>query len=191
MCTTLLKYSQLKGEDCASVDKPPNHKLFDPNTPKLSPVLQRRLDNENAKNAKAIASTVPVAPVINFSFGKEIIEMFRPHPAAVPTTPPATVAATAPAPASPARSATARSTYDLQCPTLLQANRTTGPDMPIAQFCIEYELGKGIEEKLVKNSYLHTRVLHFVTIEELKEMKFRFGEVALLRDAVERWSAAL
>jgi hypothetical protein len=177
----LLTYLQLRGEDCASVEKPPNHKLFDPHTPKLSAVLQRRLDNENAKNMKAISATVPAAPIINFTFGKEIVEMFHPRPAAV----------LAPAPAPPARSASAHSTYDLQCPTLLQASRTAGPDAPIAEFCVEYGLGKGIEEKLTENSYLHTRVLRFITIEGLKEMKFRLGEIALLRDAVEKWSTAL
>ena len=63
--------------------------------------------------------------------------------------------------------------------------------MPITQFCVEYDLGKGIEEKLTENSYLHMQVLHFITIEELKEMKFCLGEIVLLRDAVEKWSMAL
>jgi hypothetical protein len=51
---------------------------------------------------------------------------------------------------------------------------------------LEYELGKGIEKKFIENSYLHTCVLCFLTIDELKEMRFRLGEIAALRDAAEQ-----
>jgi hypothetical protein len=67
----------------------------------------------------------------------------------------------------------------------------SGEDMPITQFCAKYELGKGVLEKFEENSYSHARMLRFVTIEELKEMKFRLGEIAALRDAVDRWSHKL
>jgi hypothetical protein len=41
---------------------------------------------------------------------------------------------------------------------------------------------------LEENSYVHARTLRFVRIDELKEMCFRFGEIAAFRDAVEVWS---
>ena len=83
-----------------------------------------------------------------------------------------------------------RPTYDLKCPTLLPSNRSAGEDMPIADFCDAYDLVRPIQEKLVNNGYLHSRLLRFVAIEDLKEMKFLLGEVAALRDAVDRWSQA-
>ena len=94
-------------------------------------------------------------------------------PVAVPKTPPCTPP---------------RSTYDLQCPTLLPANRAAGTDMPIADFCAAFDLVQMIEDKLVENGYLHSRFLHFVTIDELKQMNFRLGEIAAIRDGVDRWS---
>jgi hypothetical protein len=47
---------------------------------KLSPMLQWRLDAQNAK-----ANPVATAPVFNFSIGKEIVEFFNPR-ARVPAT---------------------------------------------------------------------------------------------------------
>ena len=150
---------------------------------KLSPVLQRRLEAENSKKAAATA-----APVFNFSIGKDIIDLLRPQPAA-----PAPVAAV-PAvaiPQSPPRSPRrAMQSYDLNCPTLLQGNRNAGIDMMMKDFCIEYGVENGAEEKLAINSYGHARLLSFVTIQELKDMCFLRGEIASLRDAVHKWSVA-
>jgi hypothetical protein len=69
---------QLKGEECVTIDRPPNHKLFDLNAPKLTPVLQHQLDAENAKNLKAPAVAAP-ALVINFTIRKDIVELFQLH----------------------------------------------------------------------------------------------------------------
>jgi hypothetical protein len=55
-------------------------------------------------------------------------------------------------------------------------------------FCAEYDLGDNILSKLIKNAYKEARFLRFVTIAELKEMGFQLGEIAAIRDAVERWS---
>lgn len=98
-------------------------------------------------------------------------------------------AAPNPVPKTPPRTLP-RSTYDLHCPTLLPANRTASLDMPIPEFCAEFELVRTIEDKLIENGYLHARFLRFVTIEELKQMKFLLGEIAAIRDGVDRWSNA-
>jgi hypothetical protein len=49
-------------------------------------------------------------------------------------------------------------------------------------------LGDNIHSKFINNAYKEARFLRFVTIAELKEMGFQLGEIAALRDAVERWS---
>lgn len=63
--------------------------------------------------------------------------------------------------------------------------------MPLTQFCDIYHLSPTILEKLHENLYTDARAFRFVTIEELREMKFRLGEIAALRDAVELWSVSL
>jgi hypothetical protein len=80
--------------------------------------------------------------------------------------------------------------YDLNCPTLVQGNRNPGIDMTIKDFCTQYGVETGAEERLVMNSYGHARLLSFVTIQELKDMNFLPGEIASLRDATHKWSVA-
>ena len=137
-------HHQLKGEESASIEQPPNHELFDSTAPRLSPVIQRHVDLENAKQAKA----APLGPTINFNIGKEILEFFGKGPGekeaiANSTGPPAynpaeTLTLPVPhiaqvlVPRSPTR--VVHSRYDLDCPTLLQSNRLPGIDMPLTQF---------------------------------------------------------
>ena len=71
---------------------------------------------------------------------------------------------------------------------LLLPSRAPGANMPIAQFCIEYELDDSICSRLDDNGFKVSRVLQYVVVDELKEMGFKFGEVAALKDAVGRWS---
>jgi hypothetical protein len=124
------------------------------------------------QNAAAGSSS---APVFNFTLGNDILSIFRPlNPAQE-----------APAPI-PAQNNTNTINNDL----LLQPSRAPGPDLPIAQFCTEYGLSSQTAEKFTENCYMHARVLHFVAIEELKQMGFRLGEIAGLCDVVERWSVA-
>ena len=153
---------QLKGEETATLEKPPNHKLFDEAQVPLSPVLQRRLEKQNEKR-----NTVPSgSPTINFTLGNELVNLFHPQPP---------VAAAAPVPP-----------YDHVA--LLHTSRSPGDDISIDEFCATYGLGEAILNKLQENSYLHARVLRFVTIQDLKDMSFLRGEIASLRDAVEVWS---
>jgi hypothetical protein len=170
----IYSYSQLKNDGSSTLETPPNHQLFDNTATKVSPVLQRRLDQNKA-------SAAPAAPVINFNIGPEIIDLFRPgthEPVPAPAPPyqgPPLPTATVPV-------------YDLQCPTLLQPNRKAGFDMAIDEFCKVYQLSDSITKKLTENSYTYARMLRFVTIEEVRQMDFRLGEIAALRDAVDQWS---
>ena len=160
-------YAQLKGEDIATLETPPNHKLF--NERQVSPVLQRRLDA--SKNAAA--TPLAPAPVVNISLGKDISDLFRPQAMAHSLT------------LDPGPSHT---TPDQNTCYLLPPSRAPGMDMPISEFCELYSLGPDILERFASHMYKNARVLRFVTLGDLKEMGFRLGEIAGLRDAVESWS---
>jgi hypothetical protein len=80
--------------------------------------------------------------------------------------------------------------YNVQYPNLLQPDRLPGPDMTIAKFCAQYELGDGTRQKFVAHGYERARVLRFITLGDVTKMELRLGEIAELRDAIERWSVA-
>ena len=62
--------------------------------------------------------------------------------------------------------------------------------MPMVEFCALYDLSPGILGKLTDNDYKTACFLCFVTITELKEMGFKLGEIAGLRNVIESWSVA-
>ncbi|KAG2741733.1 hypothetical protein P692DRAFT_20879807 [Suillus brevipes Sb2] len=155
----------LKGDGIATVVKPPHHKLFDSRASAISPVLQRRLDAQNTKSS-------PSAPVFNFTIRNEVVNFCCPQVPVIPAMP----LAVAPAPSDPT------------CTSLLHPSCMQGIDMPLNEFCANYDLGNTIHAKFAQNAYKEARFLHFVTIPELKEMGFQLGEIAALHDAVERWS---
>ncbi|KAF8493764.1 hypothetical protein F5888DRAFT_1617725, partial [Russula emetica] len=149
----------LKGEDTATLETPPNHKLF--NEQQVSPVLLRRLGA--SKNAAA------PAPVVNFSLGNEISDLFHP------------IVCSSTSALGPSHTPDHNSCY------LLLPSHTPGMDRPISEFCDLYALGPDILEKFASHLYKNARVLRFVTLVDLKEMRFRLGEIAGLWDAVELW----
>jgi hypothetical protein len=145
--------------------KPPNNKLFDLSSKsRLSPVLQRRKEQQDATAAAARP------PIFNISLGNDFANILRPPP----------VANQLPLP--PA--------YPQPHSFLLPASRLPGLDMSLADFCQIYQLGDPILQKFVKNGFVQSRMLRFVQIAELKEMEFLLGEIAALKDAVETWSIA-
>jgi hypothetical protein len=73
----LIIATKLKGEEHATLHKPPNHKLFDNNKP-VSPVLQKRIAAQNA-------SSLNSAPVFNLTLRNEFADIFCPHAPGVPT----------------------------------------------------------------------------------------------------------
>ncbi|KAF8815024.1 hypothetical protein BYT27DRAFT_7080856 [Phlegmacium glaucopus] len=158
--------AMLKNDDSATVEKPPNHRLFDPKSAPLSPVLQRRLESQNAKSADA-----PSAPVFNISVGNAVLDLLQPRPAIVahPEPPMLAIPST-------------------QGKMLLDPARILGPDMPIGQFCDSFGLQPGIRAKLEANAYDYAQNLCFIALNDLTEMEFKLGEKAALQDAVERWS---
>lgn len=167
---------QLKGDDSATLEKPPNHRLFDPEQTQQSPVLQRRLDAQNTK--ATTSSTVLAANSIQFSDNAidMIRSFFRPT-----TAPPAQIL---PGPI--------QATVALPNATnmLLNPARDAGPDMPMARFCEHFDIPETAHQKLQQNAYGHARLLRFITLDLLATMNFLPGEIASLQDAVERWSVS-
>jgi hypothetical protein len=152
----------LRGETYATLETPPNSRLFDAGRT-ISPVLKQRLKNNTA--APAPAPVVASAPVFNFSIGNEVARLFNPG---------APVGETAPAAAIPS--------------ALLPSTRVPGQDIPIEDFYQQHQLDNDVLQKLKDNRYKNARTLRFVTIADLKEMGFLPGEIGELRDAVEKWS---
>lgn len=148
---------------------PPNHGIFDPkSSSRVSPLLaKRKADQLNASSGSSSA------PVFNFSIGEgaaDLLRNFIPNQNREPPTPQAILAPT----------------QNNNQPLLITSNHL-GPDMIMSDFCKTYQLSAAIENKLTEDGYTHARMLRFVTVCELKEMSFRNGEIACLKDAVERW----
>ena len=173
----------MKGEDHATLETPPNSRHFDPENAMLNPVLRKRAENARVQQA---ANPAPAAPVINFSFGREFADLLRGPANAMPLVNP-----NAPPPLYTAPPTLDQNNYDLNCPTLLQVNRQAGIDMPLDAFCEQYELDEGIRDRLREHRYKHARMLRFLTVKDLETMSFMAGEVAELRDAIDRWSVVV
>ncbi|KAI5992525.1 hypothetical protein EDD15DRAFT_2168109 [Pisolithus albus] len=165
--------AMLKGNEHATISKPPNHRLFDAvdargsiSQEKLSPVLQRCLALESKSNPPQAS-----APVINLTLGSDILGFV--HAGMGPQT------------------QMPQHRIEPTNNPLLPATRIPGEDIPIIEFCTRYDLGDTILKKLQENSFRKARSLHFLSIKDLKEMGFVHGEVAELRDAVEQWSTLI
>ena len=74
---------------------------------------------------------------------------------------------------------------------LLLALQPPGTDMSLKDFCVKYDLDDKICVKLTENAFKNSCFLHFLTLDDLCNMKFLYGEIAALHDALEMWSAAL
>lgn len=166
----------MKGDEYVTLEKPPNHKLFSTDNTFLSPVLQRRKDAA-AKNSGSTAAP----PVFNITIGKEITDLFRAGPSHVPT-----VADSGPGLGPALQSSQISVPHESL--NLLPPSHAPGINMPLEDFCTLYDLSPSIFQKLTDNDYKTARFLRFLTFPELKEMGFKLGEIAGLRDAVELWS---
>ncbi|KAF7969545.1 hypothetical protein HWV62_26945 [Athelia sp. TMB] len=153
-------------------DAPPNNSIFDSmNSGRINPLLaKRKADQLNASSGSSSA------PVFNFSLGEGATDLLRSF---IPNQNRSSFnqAITAP-------------TQHEDQPLLTISNRL-GPDMTVSDFCKSYQLSATIEKKLTDEGYTHARMLRFATVRELKEMSFRNGEIACLKDAVERWCSEI
>jgi hypothetical protein len=166
---------QMNPNGVVTLRQPPNNKLFDPSqTTRISPVVQRR----KAEQAAIASSTLSAGPpVFNISLGNDFANLFRPAPPLAP----------APAPLAPLPQPVITQKYS----SLLPPSREPGIDMALSEFCTQYGLSNEILIKLTKNGYTRTRTLRFVQTDDLSAIGFMLGEVAEMKDAVERWALPL
>ena len=61
--------------------------------------------------------------------------------------------------------------------------------MTLEAFCAQYELNDGIKDRFKEHRY-NARMLCYLTIKDMEAMKFWAGEIAEVRDAIDRWSVA-
>ena len=60
--------------------------------------------------------------------------------------------------------------------------------MTLEVFCATYQLDDAIRDRFKEHRYKHTRMLRYLTINDMEGMKFWAGEIAEVRDAIDRWS---
>jgi hypothetical protein len=72
---------------------------------------------------------------------------------------------------------------------LLSPNCKPGPCLSINDFCLTYSLADEICMCLTKNGFSSSLALCLITVDDLKEMGFKMGEVAEIEEAVEAWAA--
>jgi hypothetical protein len=166
--STLKFGTQMKGEEFATIWKPPNHKLFDMNNKNISPILQCCIANQ------AQLKMSPLAPVFNITIGEDFAHILQPLTAA----PPQVMAP----PAAPIY-------VENPLSLLLHPSRLPGPEMDIAFFCRQFGLAPQTL-KLTENCYRNAQVLWFVHVDDLKQMCFCMGEITGLQDAVEKCSVS-
>ena len=156
----------LKNDDSTTIEKPPNHCLFNSMIPVFSPVLQHCLD---AQNTKPVATSS--APIFNISVGDAVLNLFHPQLAI-------------PEPLTPQLAAVPLN----QNKMLLNPACDLGHDMSIAEFCEFFGLQHTVLQKLKKNAYDFAHNLCFIALGNSAQMGFKLGENAALQDPVERWS---
>ncbi|KAI5992670.1 hypothetical protein EDD15DRAFT_2167802, partial [Pisolithus albus] len=146
---------------------PPNHAKFNNlhvgQASECSPLVQRRMAERN--------QAVSTAPIVNFNFPPELFNAFRPHAAKV---------------ASPVRSTPAAITTD----SLLPESATPGLCLTLSEFCTAYSLSDNVRQKLDDNGYTGSSTISYIRISELKDMGFKHGEIAAMKDAVRGWIAS-
>ncbi|KAG1747363.1 hypothetical protein EDB19DRAFT_1631060, partial [Suillus lakei] len=160
-----------KDNDLADLETPPNHPKFNfiPGRKSgVSPLLQRRLAERNQPTTGHASS-----PVINFNIPPDLIALFRP-PGEIHDVQNVNNAPTA--------------TITSDQASLMPAGAQLGPDLSLDDFCAQYSLSDDIRSKLHENGYTGTETLSFIIVVELKEMGFKFGEVAAMKAALRRWS---
>lgn len=167
----LISFYQSKGEEFATINKPPNNELFDKLDPRglaaRSPLLQRRLELNQQKAAAA-------NPQININFPPELVGLFGRPAAPDPAGAPAPVSRAAPAPP--------------DVPMLIPPGVAAGPSLSVKDFCAQYDLDDDICTRFRQFKYKKTDSFRYITLNQLDKMEFMPGEVAELQVAIAKWT---
>jgi hypothetical protein len=163
--------TQLKQDGTATIERPPNHKLFDgvinSDLTLKSPLQLRRLQAQAKENTPAI-------PQIHnhITFPDNLFGMMQGHPA--------TESLATPSAGNVARPPLAN--------MLLPNKHQPGPTYSIEQFCHKYELDEKIQARLRENGYARTHTFKYIEVSDLQAMGFKLGEIAELKEAVRLWA---
>jgi hypothetical protein len=153
-----------------TLDKLLNHKEFDTLSANLlsdtAPLIQQCLAERNAGQS---TSSTSAAPTINFNIPNDILAFLRPPPVPLPNTPGHSLVNSADLP-------------------ILPVSARPSPDLSLPDFCTAYSLSPEIHMKLMGNGYTGTQTIRYIIISELKEMGFKNGEIAAMKDAVAWWA---
>ena len=72
---------------------------------------------------------------------------------------------------------------------LVPASAVPGPSLSLDDFCKAYSLSNNVHQKLDDNGYTGSNTIRYICVPELKEMGFKYGEIAAMKDAVRQWIA--
>jgi hypothetical protein len=157
----------VKGDDSATVETPPNSRIFDfvpENSKSMRSTLQKRRDDAQAKNSAA------QGPVINFNMPPELFGR-----------PPATLANPQPP---------SETTVTPNTPLYPSSVKPHVPLM-LVNFCATYNLSANILSRFTDNGFTTLNQLCYISLADLKDMVFKRGEIAGIQDAIAVWMAGL
>jgi hypothetical protein len=161
---------QTRGPDDATLEKPPNHYIFDKirkrdsDSTKESPLLAlRRAQMKGSSGSLTTPSST--APIVNYNY----------YGSGFTSQPP-----------SGAASASASSSNDVL--PLIPTGHLPGELLEISVFCDRYQVGNEIKQCLKENAYDDTISFDILVIWDLKELNLKPGQIARLRSAVSKWS---
>jgi hypothetical protein len=76
-------------------------------------------------------------------------------------------------------------------PLLVPANATAQPAMPLIQFALQYEFSDNIRNTLQSEGFTSSNQLRLISLQELRDMGLKRGEIAVLQEAAGiHWSDA-
>ncbi|KAM6488822.1 hypothetical protein JOM56_015732 [Amanita muscaria] len=177
--------AMLQNDGSATLNTPPNIKLFDAVSPQTlatkSPILQARLDQIALKSkaqAPMLPMVVPSTPIVNFVLPNN---MFTPsfqqpmQPFNIAPTPGVTNTGPTPQPSSVTN-------------PIIPTGYQPGPKQSIRDFCRFYSLSNGIFDKFDQNTFTGTHAFRRLNSSDLRAMNFKPGEIIDLKDAIEEWA---
>ena len=159
----------MKGDDSASIETLPNAQIFDfvpEDSKSLHSTLQKHWDDAQAKTSAA------QGPVINFNMPPELFGRPLVTSLAANTQTPSEMTVTPNSPLYP--------------PSIK-------PQVPLTlvNFCTSYNLSDDILSRFTDNGFTTLNQLCYISLADLKDMVFKQGEIAGIRDAIAVWMAEL
>lgn len=75
-----------------------------------------------------------------------------------------------------------------QATGLIPVTHEPGSKLDIETFCVIFNLSDSIQQRLKENAYTGTHAFAHMETTELREMGFKAGEIADLKEAVKEWA---